>query len=149
MAPRQVQNTVTRGQWLDSELNLRQRTDSLAPVQQRWTVSQTGVIFWQCWSPESLKAGVGGLGAWYQEAETYLMELSFTHRSEYVCVCWGEKQWQKKSRVNLTLKILHYGLQRRKTKYFIPFKKEWKENHRTLLVKCSHILCEHYCLMLV
>ena len=53
---------------------------------------------------------------------------------------WAEEPWQKKFRVNPTLKIL-YILQRRKTENTcIFFKNEWKEGKPTeLLVKCRKL----------
>ena len=53
-----------------------------------------GLAGWQYWNPKSLRAGAG-VEFWLQEAETYLMELSFTHRSASACVFWTEEQWWK------------------------------------------------------
>ena len=53
-----------------------------------------GLVGWQYWNPKSLRAGAG-VEFWLQEAETYLMDLSFTHRSVSACVFWTEEQWWK------------------------------------------------------
>ena len=131
----EVPNTVTRGQWLDSELNLSQRTDSRALVQKLWTVSQTGLTCWQCWSPESLRAGAGKWGGWYQEAEACLMKLGFTH-SLRMCVFLEQSNSEERSLEWISLEN-PLCPSKNENKTFHPFKNEQKERRMTeLLVKC-------------
>ena len=54
----------------------------------------------QCWAPESNRAVVG-MVFWPWEEECYLTKLTWTFRSENVCVSWSEEQWQKKSVVGV------------------------------------------------
>ena len=42
-------------------------------------------------NPKSLRAGAG-VEFWLQEAESYLMDLRFTHRSVSACDFWAEQQ---------------------------------------------------------
>ena len=101
-SPGQIPDTVTRSQEPDTEFILSQEkpanTTSSSAVNGCLT---QGLIWGQCWGPESLTAGAR-VGPWLREAKTYLMELRFSNTSENMRVPSAEQQWQMKSRVGLT-----------------------------------------------